>query len=275
MIKKFILTFIFFVIGGSLLWINNTNNEINTDNKHTIHSEILNETREYWVQLPIDYLEEKKYNVIVMTDAEYLFHSILDIVDIFECKTKSQNSILVGIKNTDRMRDLTPTNTIITSYGNVDERLANSGGSAKFLKFISDELIPDIDNKYSTSNQRSFIGHSNGGLFAGYILLEKPELFNAYIIIDPTVYWDNEYILNNQRTKDSTDYNHIKGVYVSSANNEGDPFLSEDVMKETQLNFVKTLTDKGINVKFDRFEEENHNTVPFISVRKGLEFIYN
>lgn len=249
-------------------------NDIIIGSKHKIYSETLKEEREFWVQLPSNYDQAKQYDVIVMLDARFLFKPISGITKLYGQIQIAPQSILVRIPNTDRMRDLTPSNTIITSYKKEDVRLSNSGGSENFLKFISSELLPTINQQYSITNNRTFFGHSNGGLFASYLLVEKPELFNAYIIVDPTVYWDNELVLNNFKTKNSAAYKHIKGVYISSANNKGDEFLSDEVMYQTQKNFTQEIQNKNINFKFERFNDENHNTVPFISIRKGLEFIY-
>lgn len=209
-----------------------------------------------------------------MLDPRYLFQSTSASVKLYSAMKRIPESILVGIINTNRMRDLTPSNSIITSYGKEDIRLSDSGGAKNFLAFLSDELIPIIDKKYATNGNRTFFGHSNGGLFAAYILIEMPDLFDRYIIGDPTVYWDNELVINKFKETNSISYNHIKGIHLSSANNIGDPFLSEKVMLDTQRKFVKAIRAKNIRVQFDRFDDENHTTVPFVSFRHGLDFVF-
>jgi len=68
-----------------------------------------------------------------------------------------------------------------------------SGGAAKFLAFIRDELIPFIDAKYPTNpKDRAYWGDSLGGLFGTYVLFTKPETFNRYILGSPSLWWANE-----------------------------------------------------------------------------------
>ena len=86
--------------------------------------------------------------------------------------------IIVGIKNTDRERDMFPMRT---------ENDPTSGGADNFLKFISKELIAFVDKNYRTENFRILAGASNSAFFTVYVLLENPDLFSAYIASSPTL----------------------------------------------------------------------------------------
>src|SRR3712207_3662198 len=98
--------------------------------------------------------------------------------------------IVVGISNTDRTRDLTPTR-VARLPDNPNAGFPTSGGADKFLKFIETELIPMVESKYRTQPYRALAGHSLGGLFAVHTLVTKPELFNSYIAVSPSLQWDN------------------------------------------------------------------------------------
>jgi predicted alpha/beta superfamily hydrolase len=78
--------------------------------------------------------------------------------------------------------------------GTVD-RYPTSGGADRFLDFIQTELIPEIDRRYRTEACRIFTGHSLGGLIAIYILVNCPEMFQAYIASSPSLWWDDQHTL--------------------------------------------------------------------------------
>jgi predicted alpha/beta superfamily hydrolase len=86
--------------------------------------------------------------------------------------------IIVAVANTDRTRDLTP------DKGN------EKGGSAAFLHFLEQELLPHVDKHYRTLPYRILAGHSLAGLFAIESFL-KQSAFNSYLAIDPGLWWDN------------------------------------------------------------------------------------
>ncbi|HEX3386461.1 MAG TPA: alpha/beta hydrolase-fold protein, partial [Mucilaginibacter sp.] len=91
--------------------------------------------------------------------------------------------------NTNRMRDLTPTNVPPDK---------SSGGGEKFTDFIKTELMPHIDSIYPTASYKMLIGHSLGGLMAINTLINHPEMFNAYVAIDPSMWWDDRKLLNRR-----------------------------------------------------------------------------
>src|SRR5204862_917376 len=101
----------------------------------------------------------------------------------------------VGITNTDRTRDLTPTKGTMNNPGGPPFRFPTAGGADNFLKFIETELMPSIESDYRTQPYRVFAGHSFGGLFALHVLMSRPEVFNAYIVVSPTFPWDNDFLM--------------------------------------------------------------------------------
>jgi predicted alpha/beta superfamily hydrolase len=93
--------------------------------------------------------------------------------------------IVVGIGNTDRIRDMTPSES---------KMFGNSGGAENFHRFITAELIPHIENRYPASSEKMIMGHSLGGLFSLYSLVQAPGFFDAHIAISPSIqYNDFEY----------------------------------------------------------------------------------
>ena len=103
--------------------------------------------------------------------------------------------LVVGIDGGDqRMRDLTPTHSLYDNMGKLDPDpngwLQPSGGGDKFLRFVREEVMPFVEKKYRTAPFRIFAGHSVGGLTAVHALTAHPDMFNAYLAVAPSLWWD-------------------------------------------------------------------------------------
>jgi predicted alpha/beta superfamily hydrolase len=103
-------------------------------------------------------------------------------------------SIVVGIGNVDRKRDFT-----YPSQNKLDQKeFPTSGQSEKFINFLEKELQPFVDSTYRITELKTIIGQSLGGLLTTEILFKKPELFDNYIIVSPSLWWDDEKLLDEQ-----------------------------------------------------------------------------
>jgi uncharacterized protein len=162
------------------------------------YSAQLKENRLLNVYLPDGYTTspDQKYPVIYLLDGgiDEDFLHITGLVQFasFEWIGKIQPSIVVGIANVDRKRDFTYPSTNKEDK----ELLPASGGSAAFIAFLEKEVIPLVSSKYRASGSSTIIGQSLGGLLATEILLKKPSLFNSYIIVSPSIWWDSGALLN-------------------------------------------------------------------------------
>jgi len=115
------------------------------------------------------------YPVVYLLDGETYFHSITGLIKFLNYENNNSlypEMIVVGVINTDRTRDLTPTRDIELASD------STSGDGAKFISFIEGELIPYIDENYPTTNYRTLIGYSLGGLSTIQVLLNKPNIFS-------------------------------------------------------------------------------------------------
>lgn len=161
----------------------------------SMYSNILKEESEICVYVPYfdPLFAKKRYPVVYLFDGDGHFHYVTGMIQ--QLSQSNGNTVLpemivVGITNTDRLRDLTPSQQSSAPYSN-----RTSGGGEIFTSFIEKELIPHIDSLYPTAPYRVLIGHSIGGLMVINTLINHTNLFNAYIAIDPSMWWDNQKLL--------------------------------------------------------------------------------
>ena len=248
---------------------------------YKMHSKILKEDRSYILELPSSYeTSKKKYPILVLLDGEVSYHSHSGILNHMTQGGQIPEMIIVAITNIDRVRDYTPTKYLTNLNGSsAVENHKNSGGSEHFLKFIEQELLPKIEGDYRTNAFKTLVGISHGGLLVGSSFLSKETTFNGFIAMDPSFWWDNQFLV---KKLESTDLNQIKDkiIYVSTA----DKFENFDRIPHvftaninSHENFNTTLKNKGFSpskVALEYFKEENHWTVALVSLYHGMQFIY-
>ncbi|CAM3477751.1 alpha/beta hydrolase [Flavobacterium chungbukense] len=244
-----------------------------------IQSKELNEKRILNIYLPEGYnpAEATKYPVIYLLDgsADEDFIHITGLVQFnsFEWINQVPKSIVVGIATVDRRRDF----TFPTTVENDKTRFPTTGHSEQFIAFIEKELQPFIDKKYKTNDSKMIIGQSLGGLLETEILLKKPSLFNKYIIVSPSLWWDNGSLLNldSQILKDN--FNQKIEIYIAVGKEGLTPTAIPRVM-EVDANLlaekIKFSKSKSIKVYFDYFPEENHGTILHPAVANSFKFFY-
>jgi len=238
--------------------------------KFQIESKVLAETRTYVVHTP-DYYSKgmDAYPVLVLLDAENNFDYASGAVHLLAANGRIPAMIIVGINNTDRRRDMTPSKPA-SGFGGTPWT-GSAGGADKFLSFIADELMPTIDRRYRTRPYRVLIGHSLGGLFAVYALMNRPEVFHGYIVTSPALGWDDEALLKAAQPFFAARRELRADLYISIAN-EGDTMLGgawklSAVLEESKL--------PDLRWQFKRYPEEGHGTVPYISTYEGLQAIFD
>lgn len=246
---------------------------------HSIRSKILGENRNYAVYLPDGYNSKwshpKKYPVIYLLDGEAHFHSVSGILDVKSSGTNGAFSlpemIVVAIGNTNRMRDLSPTH-VDSVNGVYQESFRSSGGGPAFLKFLKEELFVHIEKTYRTMPYRILIGHSLGGLLAVHALYAEPDMFNACIAIDPSLWWDDKRYIRDMETLSKTNFGK-KALFLAEANH---PHLS-DTVTHAAREFAEKIGEHkhdGLNWKYQYYEKETHGSVPLMAEYDGLHFIF-
>ncbi|MBO0340287.1 MAG: alpha/beta hydrolase-fold protein [Allomuricauda sp.] len=241
--------------------------------KHMLHSNILNEDRGYWISLPDSYNDDqsshKRYPVLMVLDGNIHFKSITGVVNYLSSDAyrswKIPEMIVVGITNVDRRRDYTP-DKVITVREN------NSGGGKKFLSFLEDELIPELDSHYRTAPYRILFGHSLSALLTTHAYMKEKSLFSAFIAVDPSFgTWDAETM--DKKLEAVTDRSFKRYFYLATANWGKRNIRNRD----RHVRLFEGLNSKCEGVfpaKMEYFENENHASVPPIAFYNGISNIF-
>ncbi len=145
--------------------------------------------------------------------------------------------IIIGITSQNRVKDSSPTHSIIGYSGKEEKGFEQSGGADNFLKFINTELIPYVDSTYRTENYRTFVGYSFTGLPVLHSLFSSPQTFNSYLVIDFSAWWDNEVTLKNMKAFFSNYEGSPKDVFISTIDIVKNDVYTQEVNKT--WNFIQ------------------------------------
>ncbi|WP_462158384.1 alpha/beta hydrolase [Pseudoalteromonas sp. GB56] len=234
----------------------------------TISSEVLDEQRVLNVYLPASYNdgEQKDYPVIYLLDGsedEDFIHiaGLVQFASFPWIKTVPE-SIVVGIANVDRKRDFT-----YPSNNELDQReFPTSGQSAAFISFLAQELQPFIEGSFRTTNHKTLIGQSLGGLVTTEILFSQQQLFNNYVIVSPSLWWDDEKLLQQHVPKLMAG----TSIYIA-VGNEGE--VMERVAKQLYEKLV-AIDSQGSKLRFDFLEDRNHGDALHLAVYNAFSHFY-
>lgn len=243
-----------------------------------IASKELGEQRTLNIYLPEGYDKNDTitYPVIYLLDggADEDFIHVVGLVQFnnFSWVDRVPKSIVVGIANTDRQRDLTYPSAVADK-----KKFPTIGGSAKFIAFIEKELQPYIAKQYKGKGARTLIGESLGGLLATEILFSKPVLFDKYIIVSPSLWWDNGSLLQKQPELLQAGYMHQTDIYISVGKEgltPGNPPRVMEVDANLLYDKIKSSKSKNVQVHFDYLPGEDHATIAHQAIFNAFRALY-
>lgn len=261
-----------------------SNDSISIGNIETIHSKILDEKRTVWVHVPEHEDDDTtRYPVLYLMDGAAHFKSVVGLMH--QLSSVNGNStcpkmIIVAILNTDRFRDLSPTKL----EGNKRESDPKTGGGEAFTRFIAGELIPFIDDNYPTTRRRTLVGHSLGGLMVINTMIKHGELFDKYLAIDPSLWWnDMRSLAEYEEAVTKKDFRG-RSLFIGIANTIRTDTLTalKDTADATDHyraihHFVSTLRQtrtNGLDWQAKYYPNETHGSVPLISEYDAFNFLY-
>ncbi len=216
-----------------------------------IKSIVLNEDRTLMVYTPSNYNKSTgKYPVLYLLDANTNFKMTTGIISYLAAYDLIPEMIVVGIKNTDRNRDFTPSKSI-SSPG----RYPTAGGADKFVKFIKNEVFPYIRKNYRVQPFRIISGHSLGGLFTLHTLISDPDMFNGYISLSPSLWWNDQELIPKIEQFVKKQSSLKKFLFLSIADEGGTE--GYDILNNL-FNNIKKNDPGEFTVKFIHYGKENH-----------------
>lgn len=230
----------------------------------SVDSKFVGETRVINVWTPPNYSNNtEKFVVLYMADGgikEDFSHIANTLSELILAK-KIPPMILVGIENTQRRRDLTGTTEIAE-----DKKIAPIvGGSKEFRSFIKEELFPVIDKKYRTTEKKGILGESLSGLFVTETFLEHSEMFDYYIAFDPSLWWNNHFLVKNAKNDLSKFPTEEKRFWFASS---GTKEISEYTVELEQI--LKSANLSNVKWNYSSESKEDHGTIFRATKEKAL-----
>jgi uncharacterized protein len=242
-------------------------------------SKNVNKDYKLYISLPKSYAEiQKSFDVVYLLDADYAFAIARNVVEHLSDRNNLPELILVGIAydgplqyQKNRTRDYTPTNSTV---GYSEEIQVYSGGADNFKAFIQDELQPFIEENYRTTQIKSMVGHSYGGLFGTWVIFTEPDLFDNYILVSPSLWFDDHLMFKIEekfsRTNKSLPIRLFYTVGSRKVNNRAN--MVNDLQEFTTQ--VKSRNYQSLQIQTIVLDEETHNSIFPAGLSKGIRFIY-
>lgn len=238
------------------------------DERFVVRSAVLGEVREVWVHLPVGWNSGERFDAIYVLDADALYPLAAGETDYRVVMRKPPRLVTIGITSISangRSRDFTPVDDSLPG-----DSIHAVGKADNFIRFLEAEVIPVVASRYPVTSHRVLVGHSLAGLFALHVLATRPDLFDRYIAISPTIPFANEAIITSLTT-------HLAAtpgskVLFASTGNEGSGYQEGLDHLEALL---RQHAPAPMRWRIERFPHEDHaGTVP-PALHDGLEFVFD
>ena len=156
---------------------------------YALPSAIMGATREINIWLPPVYADSgRAYPVLYVLDGgqDQDFHHISGLAQLGTIVGTTRDVIVVGIASEDRRNELALPTTDPDLFG----RYPTQGHSDRFRRFVAEEVLPFIQTRFRTSGETALVGESLAGLFVVETFLKEPQMFDAYVAVSPSLWWD-------------------------------------------------------------------------------------
>lgn len=245
----------------------------------SIHAKANNKNYEVYIQLPKSYKSSTKmYPLIIVNDSRFAFSMTSGIMELMGTNNVAE-AIIVGIsysrgddESISRTRDYTPTSSPNEEIGYSAESRKASGHAKEYVEFLADQVIPLLEKNYRVdADNKIFVGHSFSGLLGCYILVNRPEVFDHYIIGSPSLWYDKKVIFSMEKAYAERHKNLTAHAMIYVDDNNSDPRKHE--MADDVLAFEKVLRSRhyaDLNLQVEVIKGENHHSVFPRLLSRGL-----
>jgi predicted alpha/beta superfamily hydrolase len=231
----------------------------------TLDSKVLNETRRINVYFPPGHAASSGARLPALYMpygglAEDFLH-IAGLVQVGVSNGTMRPFLLVGIENTERRRDMTgPTENA------EDKKIApRVGGSKAFRTFLRDELMPRVKGRYRTTAETAIIGESLAGLFVVETFLLEPDLFDTYIAVDPSLWWNDQKLVADAGKQLRARPTLKKVLYLAWSSEEKVPGVAQRF-----VDALERSAPAGVRWRSVKMPEEKHATIYHPGALGGL-----
>lgn len=233
-----------------------------------LDSRILGEHRVINVYLPPGYRDGgERYPVLYMPDGgvDEDFPHVAGFVDVSIKNAVIRPMLVVGVKNTERRRDL----VAATRVAEEQKAAPHAGGADRFRRFLRDELKPYIAAHYRVTAESAIIGESLAGLFVLETLLVAPELFDSYIAVDPSAWWDQQSLVRGAAARIASWPAGRRALFVTTS--------EEPSTQDGVAILVAALTahpPPGLVWHYVPLPDEHHSTIFPVSEIRALRALF-
>jgi predicted alpha/beta superfamily hydrolase len=232
-----------------------------------LESKILGERRTINVYLPPGYAQgAARYPALYMPDGgvDEDFPHILGSLDVSIKNQLIRPMILVGIKNTERRRDLVGPTTVAEEQ----KAAPRAGGADRFRRFLRDELKPAIATRYRVTAESAIVGESLAGLFVLETLLVDPALFDRYIAVDPSGWWNRQAVVRSAAQRFAAWPAGPRTLFLAVAE-ENATYAGADVLVDA----LRTAKPSGLVWHYLPLPE-HHNTIFPVAALRAFRTIF-
>lgn len=231
---------------------------------HEIDSAVLGEARSYQVQLPASYgwAKDRRYPVLLVLDGTTHFAHTAGSVGYLAAQGEIPEMIVVALASTVRVRDFTQTDW--------PSHWVGGGGAGNFRRFLSTELLPEVDRQFRTDGFRILSGHSAGGQFVLHSLESQPSPFQAFIALSPSLDWDDNLPQRALEKSFESSGRLPAFLYVARSDDSGKPLADFERLVET----LQTKSPEGFRWHSRAFPEETHGSIALLGQIDGLRHVY-
>ncbi|HRI67964.1 MAG TPA: alpha/beta hydrolase-fold protein [Polyangium sp.] len=231
----------------------------------TVDSKVLAEKRRLTVYLPQNYDQEptRRYPVLYLLDGGIKedFHHITGIVQVSVSNGLMDPILVIGIENIDRRHDVTPP----TENPEDKKSAPRAGGSQKFRAFLKDEVFPLVERDFRGNGERTLIGESLAGLFVMETFLEDPSLFQRYISVSPSLWWNDEFLLKHAAERLKTLPLQGRTLYLTVGDLRDNKAVTDKL-----ADMLRQTAPPGLTWYYEPLPDEEHATMLHAGALRAL-----
>ena len=224
---------------------------------YDLPSAVLGATREINVWLPPGYAESgQSYPVLYLLDGGTTwqdFHHISGLAQLGTVNGTTRDIILIGIASVDRRNEL----ALPTENPELIARYPTHGQSERFRRFIADEVQPFVESRFRTNDETALMGESLAGLFVVETFLKEPQMFDAWVAVSPSLWWDGGRLAQQSGAHLRNHSNDARTLILTM----GDEGAEAQALMETLTANLREHALPGLTWTFEPRPDETHATI--------------